>query len=789
MSLYWFAGWLDHSYTLNPIRLRGYDGAGNLLYAVRGNSIRENDFFALRNSTNDMADFVDPYRFAPGVDEWGNARTIATRQGWSGYQTPYSSENIRAIAVDSDGWIYCAMGELTTVHYQLLAGVTVEQIKGVREDAIAAGLTKYHTFWTAAVPNSNPTVYYYRHLLTASDISQYANDYGRIYTDFFRVYRQNGDRIPFPDLHGGPVWAVATDNTYCYLAGEGVGVNREYLRKYNKAGVQQWAAQLPAWVTAKPARYTAPYTVFGVFIPERWQYWDYKVNNILVDGSSNIYLSGYDWYSDNQGGATSETSANGWIRKYNSSGVLQWERRFINMATTNVVTDGTLFYVGLFRDTNQGAALFNTYRIDSTDYFYDVSEPYVEAVAWDADGDVARYALARPNYEYAGWRYLSDDAKAARRLEYHDGRLYMSLAGSSDKPLVIVYDTSDLSATTDNLTREQYSGMRGALGHNHFLFDGDGSRVFSRTERTSPANYTDANSQAINSPIVARHFFRYDDAGAQEWTSRTAHGWAYQADLPSFTYEEAQRPLGWGAFEYGGFDSFVYNGYAADIAIVADPSLPALALPYDLGVVDWEGDRTTPIPGLPLVLALGTPDWRREYVGALRLADVYRLILDGSPPLVFAATSLSLRRTAFSRQLTAVVALPGVENMAVIESRIGENLQLFRGIRFPDGLEQLEPMFAVPLATVRSDRGAQSLSLTLEGRAEEPEAVPLSRALRDISYRNVGANGQRRIRCGIDTYLRPGYTATFGGDSLIVGEITISVSPVSGVMEVLEVAT
>jgi hypothetical protein len=149
---------------------------------------------------------------------------------------------------------------------------------------------------------------------------------------------------------------------------------------------------------------------------------------------------------------------------------------------------------------------------------------------------------------------------------------------------------------------------------------------------------------------------------------------------------------------------------------------------------------------------------------------------------------LTLRRTAYSRQLTAVIQPPGVDSLVLAQARLGETLTLYRGVRFANGEEQLEVMMEVPLATARADQGPRALSLTIEGAAEEAENIPHTRALTGISYRSVGAGNQRRVRCAIDTYLRPGYTATFGVDSMTVGETVISISPNSGVMEVIEAA-
>lgn len=746
MSLYWFAGYLDQTYTINPIRLRGYDATGNLLYSVRDNAIREHDLSALAGTgtelSNQRSDFADPYRFISGYDEWGTAKTLCAYNGWFEFEVPQRLSPIRAIAVDSDGWVYCAMERVTA--YQLKSGVTEAQMRSMRATAVADGVAggAYHG-WYSISPNP-PYGYYYQGL-----VSRFVGDndrYDRLYIDFFRVYRQNGDRVNFPELHGRPVYAVATDDTYFYLAGEGVGEDQEYLRKYDKTGSLQWSADQPAWMGAEPARYVPATIVFGVYVPEYWQFEYRRVHNILIDGSGNVYLSGHAEYGTSGGGLLINR---GWLRKYNSSGVLQWERRCPNFGITNVVTDGTLFYVAFYRWVSTGFFdLPQTYRIDTTDYYFDpVNELPVEIVAWDADGDIVRTA-ARPTTLYGGYYYLNSPQTGAQRLEYHDGVLYLSTALSSDPDadVVIAYDTTDLSETTDTLSPAQYLSATGyGVGFTRFCFDANGNRVFPKI-----SSY--------------EHFYRYDDAGTQQWTDRKA--------------AEDSLPLGWG--DNGG-------GQAADLAIVATPSLPMLALGIGLGTPDWQGDRYTAIDGLGLSLALGTPSWMREYAGAGRLPEVYGLTLAGTPTLTFAVTSLTLRRTAVSRSLSAVIVPPSVETLTALEARLGDTLTLSRGVRFADGSTQLETMMEVPLATVRSDRGTRSFSISLEGAAEETENIPHTRTLAGVSYRNATSGGaRRRVRCAMDTYLRPGYTALFGAESMTVGDITISISPVSGVMEVAE---
>lgn len=269
MSIYWFSGYLDGIWTINPICLRGYDSAGNLLYSIRLNNIRSHDLSSIAGYTTELleqqADFADPYRFIAGYDEWGTAKTIASKDGFRYFEIPQRQELIRAIAVDADGWIYCAMNPVAGS--MLKSGVTESQVRQTRENVVSSGITKYHG-WNTAIPGSSPTSYYYQNLI--SYFSGDTDRYDRLYIDFLKVYRQNGDRVQFPDLHGGPVYAVATDNTYFYLAGEAVGVNKYYLRKYDKSGTQQWAASIPTWYGAKLDRYIPSSTQFGVFSPEYW---------------------------------------------------------------------------------------------------------------------------------------------------------------------------------------------------------------------------------------------------------------------------------------------------------------------------------------------------------------------------------------------------------------------------------------------------------------------------------------------------------------------------------------
>ncbi|MBK8184830.1 MAG: hypothetical protein IPK63_18885 [Candidatus Competibacteraceae bacterium] len=220
-----------------------------------------------------------------------------------------------------------------------------------------------------------------------------------------------------------------------------------------------------------------------------------------------------------------------------------------------------------------------------------------------------------------------------------------------------------------------------------------------------------------------------------------------------------------------------------------NPPLSALALPVYLGDPSWQGDRYNIAPALALALSLGLPQIIRDYVGPIQLPSVYRLYLTGGTGTVeLPLSSFSCRRGAGVMTINAVVPAITAEQIQQVIDRIAGNLIIKRGIRFSDGTEQLDDMLIAPLDTsgYRFDTGSSSASATLSARDSAEVENPKTRTMRSISYRN-SASGKRRIRCAIDTYLRPGDTADLGGaETIIVADISYSVSPTQATMEITE---
>jgi hypothetical protein len=224
------------------------------------------------------------------------------------------------------------------------------------------------------------------------------------------------------------------------------------------------------------------------------------------------------------------------------------------------------------------------------------------------------------------------------------------------------------------------------------------------------------------------------------------------------------------------------------IQIAVETQIPPIAISLNLAPFDWQGDRYTLAPPLPLRLGVGIPALQREYAGALTLPEIYRATLSGTPDLTLAISSFSVRRDVSGVSLSVVSPITDGAQVDAILARASGTLTLWRGVRFLDGTEQLEPMLSVPLAGgIRYDMGAKAASATLSGETVEPIApTVLTRTLRGISYRSE-SSGARRVRCAVDTFIRPGDTADLGGgETMTVAELVYNVSAFAASMEVAE---
>lgn len=217
--------------------------------------------------------------------------------------------------------------------------------------------------------------------------------------------------------------------------------------------------------------------------------------------------------------------------------------------------------------------------------------------------------------------------------------------------------------------------------------------------------------------------------------------------------------------------------------------LPALPISFALATPSTTGDRYNIIPALPLSFSLKAPTVIRDFAGSFQPPNIYRCYLTGgSGTIELPLASFSCRRGYGVMTINAVCpALTDAQVQQVID-RVAGNLIIKRGIKFANGIEQLDEMLVAPLSDspYRLDSGGRSSSMTIDAKSDAEIENQKTRIIQGISYRNT-ANGSRRIRCSVDTYLRPGDTADLGGgETLIVGEITYAISPTQATMEISE---
>ena len=716
-------GTLDHPYTVNPIRIRAYDRAGNLLAAIRVNDIADHDYTGVADSGAWLEDPAHGYVIA-ATDRNGGAIDLF------GYAI--ADVAIQDMVVTPDGMIYCAMAPGNKAAWQPKPGYSMDYV--LAELAPLAG-----TAWDIRLHQlaDQVSIYFYGH---------------------FRKFRRNGDRIPFPELHGGLILSLALDGDgNIYTGGVPVGGPQNMLRKYDPDGNLLWSAG-----TSEVGTSTYLSGVFQV---------------VVSADDSAVYVIGRE-------------VTKSFFKKYSSAGALQWTRRLSSSEWKCLVMDdeGYIYTGGYSSD----------YTIDDeyTLNYFNAGHGYTTIQKWDSDGVLVDSALFQTTRQWPGGAVVVEDANIFLLLYANNELHCKSEWGLSKNPYFVC--GKDLQLHTPVLSRWVYVQTAG-LGYEGYY---DTLAVDSAGRQYLPR--MDENSQIIIDGVARGtpidHLEVYDFAGSKVWRDRNAIGdttYPYTDPLSEYIIEDTSGSghPGWTVGLGNAFTPYMASGDALvtyrqtvltgrAIVLLNASDTPALALPIRLAAPSWIGDLYIALPGLPLAWALGIPVWFRDYVGRLR-ATVYRLFLTGTPDLELLISSFQVRRNTDRRWLSVVVPAADSAVIAGIDARAAGSLVLMRGVRMDDGTEQIDEMLRVPLTGIRMDSGANRASATLDGSGVET-VIPKTRLLRGISYQAVD-DGRRRVRCEVDTYLAPGDTADFGdGNSLTVGELVYTVNPISATMEVTE---
>lgn len=190
--------------------------------------------------------------------------------------------------------------------------------------------------------------------------------------------------------------------------------------------------------------------------------------------------------------------------------------------------------------------------------------------------------------------------------------------------------------------------------------------------------------------------------------------------------------------------------------------------------------NSTPLNGAATTEAT---DW--EAAAPVERIAIY--VLDvGSLRVPITSAQATMRATGQS--FLQVVVPNGGEYIEALEPLVGETMVLRSGYRYADDtLSPLEPIAQAPFELLRSDEGTRSHSLTLSGYGAVAAGGTSSRQLRGVRYRSTDGGGNRRTRCSIDLFLRPGHQAVdTDGLEYPVGVIQYFINADNEFMEVMQ---
>lgn len=144
----------------------------------------------------------------------------------------------------------------------------------------------------------------------------------------------------------------------------------------------------------------------------------------------------------------------------------------------------------------------------------------------------------------------------------------------------------------------------------------------------------------------------------------------------------------------------------------------------------------------------------------------------GTLSIPLANASVRVNATAVSISATS----PAVDLASAIATESGAELVLAAGT--------VEIARAAQTGT-RIDIGSRSASITLSAAAATPSSTPKAVPIYGVGYRSL-SGGKRRYRGALLADVRIGDTVTWGSESIVVAEITHTMTATSGQTEVAE---
>ena len=662
------------------------------------------------------------------------------------------------------------------------------------------------------------------------------------YIDPFRIYNRDGHRMPAPDIFAEPETFEIDEDDNFYLGGfartlsdfeyltryysdyspqrryfgaarGSMGLAAHVFRKYDRAGNLLWSIPGYSDVYSRVVGLfyldTGNYTI----VEQRRKHSIDCVLDTAWDSLGYLYLAGISEHVPEE---TPSSPTNYWEYCYGS----QVRVRKVDPA------DGTVLWDHFFSHIPIDEITWDSLQAKSTvanlvihdDILYLVYNSHLFKI--DTDGEEianAPMALSAVPDVYGAYPKL---APSARSSHYFGDALQVMTrySGSSNPQNLHLYDPADLSLLERRTTQwkwdqpekilndVKYLGMRQAYSISgwadawsiwHYLAENaDGDSLWTQENLETPGLHgqvaRDDDGFNYVKDFLGTPIGEWPDSGSILVTIDDVPQYLtilqYYEQILRFT-DAYGRQVGPDATavqsSFREYDIWLTN----DISAVANSTLNSIAIALRLEPPLIDSDRYAEPPGLPFWIGVAVQRWLLEPIVKGAAQIFYRIQIDGDPPLYLQPSFFSVRSSiAADTALSVTCPNPGAAALALLNEREGAVLRLQTGFRQGNHPVQYTDYLVTTLETARSDSGPRSNSVALTGNAPARPVAGRRRAVYGLSYRRATAAGAQTWRAIPDPYLDPGDVATWGGEEITATQITISVSTTQATMEINEVA-
>jgi hypothetical protein len=287
-----------------------------------------------------------------------------------------------------------------------------------------------------------------------------------------------------------------------------------------------------------------------------------------------------------------------------------------------------------------------------------------------------------------------------------------------------------------------------------------------------------------------------------------AGGVVYGGLLPTISGAFCSVPVPADGVVYGGTPGVVtadeptiLTGYnirpgAGGVAYGGPLPVASFVVQVPVGGVEYGG----PLPAASVTRKIAVPAGGVEYGGqtpwvywavlpGAQYHTVYRCTLTGTTDLELPISTFQARLRDGTPAYLQVTVPNGSAYIDEVQARTTGEIVVEKGLQFASGYTQYEELSRVDFDSLAYGRGPFNYTMTLSGNKTTTNTAPKTVTLTDVSGVSLQANGNRRVRCGVDFFARPGDTVEWESTSMTAGLITITVGRGTAYTDITESET